>query len=114
MSLWRAHRLGRIGPALECLAWTGPEGVEAKLQYAQDAFTPEAVGELAEGLFSLLTVIAIAFSLVVNSQALKAAVISWKKAAEAHGPVLRNGLDETSLKVQNRLVKPFLTKKLGK
>ena len=61
-----------------------------------------AVGEALPylGLFSLITVLAIAVALVVNSQALKTS--------------LANGVDEVKLKASNGFVKSFLRKQLGK
>jgi hypothetical protein len=61
-----------------------------------------AVGEALPylGLFSLITVLAIAVALVVNSQALKTS--------------LANGVDEVKLKTSNGFVKSFLRKQLGK
>lgn len=66
------------------------------------------------GLLSLLAIVAIALSLIVNSQVLKTALAGWKTSAENVAPEVRAKLDEASLKAQNRLVKPFLTKALGK
>jgi hypothetical protein len=86
--------------------WIGVGGGAASL------LVGEALPYLGFG--AIVTAIAIALSLIINSQALKAAIASWKSSAEAHGPVLRTGLDETSLKMQNRFVKPFLSKKLRK
>lgn len=66
------------------------------------------------GLFSLLTIGAIAASLILNTRVLAHLTQSWKSASTALPPVLRTGLDETSLKRQGKLVKPFIDKLLKK
>ncbi len=66
------------------------------------------------GLFALLTVIAIAASLILNTRVLAHLTQSWKSAANALPPVLRTGIDETSIVKQGKLVKPFIDKLLKK
>lgn len=91
---------------LRIAGWAGVSGGIASL------LVGEALPYL--GMFGLLCVVAIALSLIVNSQALKNALASWKASAEKVEPEARKALDEASLNAQNRLVKPFLSKKLGK
>lgn len=91
---------------LRIAGWAGISGGIASL------LVGEALPYL--GMFGLLCIVAIALSLFVNSQALKNALASWKATAEKVEPEVRKALDDASLKAQNRLVKPFLSKKLGK
>lgn len=91
---------------LRIAGWAGVGGGVASL------LVGEALPYL--GLFGMLAVVAIALSLIVNSQALKATIASWKASANAVKPELRASLDEASLNLQNRLVKPFLSQKLRK
>lgn len=66
------------------------------------------------GLFSLLTVVAIIASLFLNTRVLAHLTQCWKSASESLAPVLRTGLDETSLKRQGALMRPFIDKLLKK
>lgn len=66
------------------------------------------------GWFALLTVAAIVASLFLNTRVLAHLTQSWKSASESLAPVLRTGLDETSLKRQGALVRPFIDKLLKK
>jgi hypothetical protein len=66
------------------------------------------------GWFALLTVAAIVASLFLNTRVLATLTQSWKSASESLAPVLRTGLDETSLKRQCALVRPFIDKLLKK
>lgn len=91
---------------LRIAGWTGVSGGIASL------LVGEALPYL--GFFGILCIVAIALSLLVNSQALKNALSGWKASAEKLEPKVREALDEASIKAQNRLVKPFLSKKLGK
>lgn len=66
------------------------------------------------GLFALITIGAIIASLVLNTRVLAHLTQSWKSASDALPPVMRTGLDETSLKRQGSFVKPFIDKLLRK
>ena len=66
------------------------------------------------GWFALITVAAIAASLFLNTRVLAHLTQSWKSASESLAPVLRTGLDETSLKRQGALMRPFIDKLLKK
>lgn len=90
---------------LRIAGWAGVSGGAASL------LVGEALPYL--GLAGVLCVVAIALSLVVNSQALKNALASWKASSDELEPGVRQALDAASVKAQNRLVKPFLSKKLG-
>lgn len=86
--------------------WAGVAGGAAML------LVGEALPYL--GLFSLLTVIAIAASLILNHRVLAHLTQSWKSAATALPDDLRPALDKSSLERQGKLVKPFIDKLLRK
>lgn len=86
--------------------WAGVAGGAAML------LVGEALPYL--GLFSLLTVIAIAASLILNHRVLAHLTQSWKSAATALPDDLRPALDQSSLERQGKLVKPFIDKLLRK
>ncbi len=65
-------------------------------------------------LFGLLAVIAIAVSLILNTRVLAHLTQSWKSASDALPAAMRTGLDETSLKRQSALIRPFIDKLLRK
>ncbi len=65
-------------------------------------------------LFGLLAALAIAVSLVLNTRVLAHLTQSWKSASEALPAAMRTGLDETSLKRQGALIRPFIDKLLRK
>lgn len=66
------------------------------------------------GWFALITVVAIVASLVLNTRVLALLTQSWKSSSESLAPVLRKGLDETSLRRQGKFVRPFIDALLRK
>lgn len=118
--LWWIGVLGIVlGAAAFALAFAYPlasflriGGVAGVASGAASLLLGEALPYL--GWFVLLTVVAIVASLVLNTRVLALLTQSWKSASESLAPVLRAGLDETSLSRQGTFVRPFIDKLLKK
>ena len=118
--LWWIGVLGIVlGAAAFALAFAYPlasflriGGVAGVASGAASLLLGEALPYL--GWFVLLTVAAIVASLVLNTRVLALLTQSWKSASESLAPVLRAGLDETSLSRQGTFVRPFIDKLLKK